>query len=237
MPEWLTYAQAGSRFGTSAEAIRLRARRFGWRTQPGNDGRTLVQVPDDVTVQPPSRPDGQPPGRTPGQSAEIARLTAQLTAADERADRADKLAYQAEQRADRAKNLADAANIDRRAADARAGAAEADRRAADARADAAAVRADEAHADRRDAEGRAQRAEDRTAELRDRINVLQVQLATAEADGNALTIETAELTAQLNQAVRSAQEAQEVVEELRRTEAARAGQGRWARLRRAWQEK
>jgi DNA repair exonuclease SbcCD ATPase subunit len=41
----------------------------------------------------------------------------------------------------------------------------------------------------------------RADELRDRIAALQVQLATAEADGSALTIETAELTAQLNQAV------------------------------------
>ena len=36
-----------------------------------------------------------------------------------------------------------------------------------------------------------------------------MQLATAEADGSALTIETAELTAQLNQARRQAQEAQD----------------------------
>jgi multidrug resistance efflux pump len=47
---------------------------------------------------------------------------------------------------------------------------------------------------------------------RDRIEALRVQLATAEADGSALTIETAELTAQLNQARRQAQEAQEAAE-------------------------
>ena len=45
-----------------------------------------------------------------------------------------------------------------------------------------------------------------------RIEALRVQLATAEADGSALTIETAELTAQLNQARRQAQEAQEAAE-------------------------
>ena len=55
MPEWLTYAQAGARFGMSADAVRMRARRLGWRTQPGNDGRALVLVPDDIEVQPRER--------------------------------------------------------------------------------------------------------------------------------------------------------------------------------------
>jgi hypothetical protein len=58
MPEqWLTYAAAGRLLGTSVEAARQRARRLGWRTQPGNDGRTLVLVPD----QPDVHPVGQPP--------------------------------------------------------------------------------------------------------------------------------------------------------------------------------
>jgi chromosome segregation ATPase len=52
MPDWLTYAQAGERFGISADAVRFRARRQGWRMQPGNDGRTLVLVPDDAEVHP-----------------------------------------------------------------------------------------------------------------------------------------------------------------------------------------
>jgi hypothetical protein len=42
---WLTYAQAGERLGMSAEAIRSRARRAGWRTMPGNDGKALVLIP------------------------------------------------------------------------------------------------------------------------------------------------------------------------------------------------
>jgi hypothetical protein len=57
-----------------------------------------------------------------------------------------------------------------------------------------------ARADRAEAGRDAERA--RAEVLRDRIEALQVQLATAEADGSALTIETAELTAQLNQARR-----------------------------------
>ena len=61
--EWLTYAQAGARFGLSADAIRMRAHRLGWRTQPGNDGRTLVQVPEDAAVKPRARSAEQSPER------------------------------------------------------------------------------------------------------------------------------------------------------------------------------
>jgi hypothetical protein len=67
-----------------------------------------------------------------------------------------------------------------------------------------------------------------------RNEALQVQLATAEADGSALTIETAELTAQLNQARRQAQEAQDAAEALRQAEANRRARGVLARLRAAW---
>jgi DNA repair exonuclease SbcCD ATPase subunit len=52
---WLTYQQAGEQLGLSVEAVRQRARRRRWRTQPGNDGRTLVLIPD--------QPDGQPHGQ------------------------------------------------------------------------------------------------------------------------------------------------------------------------------
>ena len=61
-----------------------------------------------------------------------------------------------------------------------------------------------------------------------------MQLATAEADGSALTIETAELTAQLNQARRQAQEAQDAAEAIRQAEAERRARGVLARLRAAW---
>jgi hypothetical protein len=49
---WLTYQQIGERFGLGAEAARTRVRRLGWRTQPGNDGRTLAMVPDDADLRP-----------------------------------------------------------------------------------------------------------------------------------------------------------------------------------------
>ena len=49
---WLTYQQIGERFGLGTEAARTRVRRAGWRTQPGNDGRTLALVPDDAELRP-----------------------------------------------------------------------------------------------------------------------------------------------------------------------------------------
>ena len=104
MPEWLTYTQAGARFGLSADAARMRAHRLGWRTQPGNDGRTLVQVPDDATVRPRPRSPARSPERSPedmpersgerapAQSVEINRLAALLTTALESVERAEKRA-------------------------------------------------------------------------------------------------------------------------------------------------
>ena len=78
MPEWLTYAQAGERFGLTADAVRMRAHRLGWRVQPGNDGRTLVLVPDDAAVHPRPRSPARSAARSvegsPEQAAEIAKL-------------------------------------------------------------------------------------------------------------------------------------------------------------------
>jgi chromosome segregation protein len=57
---WLTYEEAGQLFGLSAEAIRKRARRLGWRIQIGNDNqtKTRILVPDGAEL----RPAGPPPG-------------------------------------------------------------------------------------------------------------------------------------------------------------------------------
>ncbi len=44
---WLTYAEAGQRLGVSAESVRAKAIRKGWRRQSGNDGRTRVLLPLD----------------------------------------------------------------------------------------------------------------------------------------------------------------------------------------------
>jgi hypothetical protein len=174
MPDWLTYAQASERFSVSAEAVRLRARRLGWRTQPGNDGRTLVLVPDDADVQPRPRPAEQPPGHDAVQAAlqreraDQAENTADLERL--RADQAEKRAESERDRADRAETRAATAEADRRATEGRADAADADRRAERARAEAA--------------EGRAHRAEERANVLRTRLDTAeQAQHAARDAAG------------------------------------------------------
>jgi hypothetical protein len=76
---WLTFAQAGAELGLSAEATRSRARRAGWRTMPGNDGRTLVMIPEDLAIEP--RPAGRPVGRPTEDPVATARSAETLTAA------------------------------------------------------------------------------------------------------------------------------------------------------------
>jgi hypothetical protein len=58
---------------------------------------------------------------------------------------------------------------------------------------------------------------------------LQVEFAKAEAEGDALTVETAELTAQVKAAKAEAREAQDRAEELGQADAARRRRGRLAR--------
>jgi hypothetical protein len=126
--EWLTWQQAGQRFGLSPDAVRMRARRLGWRTQPNNEGRTLVLVPADAEVRPreraPEYMESHSPERSGEQSIAIMRLTTLLEAANGRAERAETRVEHAEQRADRAEKRADAADTDRRSAEARADQAE-----------------------------------------------------------------------------------------------------------------
>ena len=44
----MTYADTAVRLGVSLEAARRRAIRGKWPRMPGNDGRTRVQVPDEL---------------------------------------------------------------------------------------------------------------------------------------------------------------------------------------------
>ena len=109
---WLTYAQAGERFGLTSDAMRMRARRLGWRSQPRNDGCTLILVPDDTTIQPRAlSPDGSSAHateRTAEQSEVIERFLDQIEAADARAASAEHRIERAEQRVERAEQRADA---------------------------------------------------------------------------------------------------------------------------------
>jgi len=110
---WLTYAQAGERFGLTSNAMRMRARRLGWRSQPGNEGRTLILVPDDTTIEPRSRsPEGSPERateRSAEQSEIVERFLDRIEAADARAASSEHRAEQAEQRAERAEQRAERA--------------------------------------------------------------------------------------------------------------------------------
>jgi hypothetical protein len=71
--------------------------------------------------------------------------------------------------------------------------------------------------------------------LRDRLDTLQAQLATIEADGAASDVAVAELTAELKEARRHAEEEAQAAEARREAEAAaRRSLGLVARLRAAW---
>lgn len=99
MPDrWMTYEQAGELFALSSEAIRKRSRRLGWRTQAGNEGRTLILVPDRAELRPPGRQAGHPPGPPAGDQPDgpAAELVAELR---RRAEAAEAQAGTAEARA------------------------------------------------------------------------------------------------------------------------------------------
>jgi hypothetical protein len=117
---WLTYQQAGDALGMSAEAVRQRARRLGWRTQPGNEGRTLVLLPDGTAVRPRTRPAvqtpeqpgqmvAQPAGQTGNANGLAELLREQLERERERADKAEEQAAAERARAERAEAEAEAA--------------------------------------------------------------------------------------------------------------------------------
>ena len=100
--EWLTYQQTGERLGISSEAARQRARRLRWRHQRGNDGRTLIQLPESeeptapvhlavqTGVQPPVQTPVQPVGQPTGEAVVLRELVdvlrTQLAKVEARAD-------------------------------------------------------------------------------------------------------------------------------------------------------
>lgn len=114
---WLTYQQTGELLGISAEAARQRARRLKWRSQPGNEGRALVLVPDNAeaalrvrpAVQPAGQPAVQPSVQPPIQTADQPPVQTAVQTGEQKA-LADLLREQLEHersRADRAEALAD----------------------------------------------------------------------------------------------------------------------------------
>jgi len=110
--QWLTYAEAGRRFGISQEAARQLGKRRNWQRRTPNEPNepARIFVPEDAYVRPKTAVNGerppvdQPPANGHDQLAEqgsrgfeiaISALAAQLDRADERArlerERADRL--------------------------------------------------------------------------------------------------------------------------------------------------
>jgi hypothetical protein len=207
---WLTYAQAGERFGLTPDAMRMRARRLGWRTQPGNDGRTLILVPADALIEPRSRPPKGLPKRAAGglveQTEQLGRMLDLFEAADARADRAESRAEQAETRAERAEHRAEQAEQ-------RADRAEEERTTAQAL-------ADHAQAQLVDATARADR-------LRDNLDSTHADMVTAERRAK-------EAEDRARQAHAEAQAALRAAATLRQADAARRAKGRLHRILAAW---
>jgi hypothetical protein len=102
--QWLTYAEAGRRFGISQEAARQLAKRRSWRRRTPNEPNepARVLVPDDAYVRPRTPVTGEPPAveqplmngldrpaeqNVRGFELAISALAAQLERADRRADR------------------------------------------------------------------------------------------------------------------------------------------------------
>jgi hypothetical protein len=107
MPEeWLTYREIGARLGLNVEAVRTRVRRAGWRTQPGNDGRTRVLVPDRVFVEPVEH-DGAGVNERVNRTHELTGLVTLLTAAEARISRLEKQVEDEHNRVNEARSEAD----------------------------------------------------------------------------------------------------------------------------------
>jgi hypothetical protein len=228
--QWLTYEEAGALFGLSAEAMRKRARRLGWRIQTGNDNqtRTRILVPEGAEIRPAGHPPGWPAGDRrddrPAIRAEdpqaLSLLSDALRQERERREAAEEAKTRAEEAAARAQGEA-------------AGLKEAVRLAEDSarRADAAAAEARQREAAAvarfEQAEGRAERA--------------AVLEAERDAARDAATREAAQVAKE-----RIAREAAEAGRDIARA-AAEASERRWeaaeaalaevssgGRLRRVW---
>jgi hypothetical protein len=232
---WLTYAQAAEQLGMTAEAVRHRARRAGWRSMPGNDGRTLILLPDDVA---PVRTPGHM--RAPDQAAEDVETSAR---AHGRAERAFTAALSAIREAHAAEvaRLTEAkdSEIARLAGQVDALIRQSDGQRAEIVAIEAKLAAETA---------KAVEARKEVHELANRVMVLRreadrseaetdalrTDLAVAQADGTTMTIEAKRLRGELQDALAAAQMAQERLATHGRAEAARQARGLLARLRDAW---
>ena len=257
--EWLTYREIGARLGLNVEAVRTRVRRAGWRTQPGNDGRTRVLIPDRAFVDP-VRPDDEGVNRQVNWTGDLTGLVALLTAAEARISRLERQLEAERDRANEAQTKAAGLRVEVARLTAQIDRAE----QASTVTDAAHREASEARngeiAQLRErltsAENRAKWGETEVTTLRDAIEGLRAKIARtedlaeratadhrsthAEAEARIAGLETgllakdseiAEQRGAADAARAEARESLEAAEALRRADEARKGRGR---LRRAW---
>jgi hypothetical protein len=206
---WLTYAQAGERFGLTSDAMRMRAKRLGWRMQPGNDGRTLILVPADAEVAPRRSPEVSPeraPDGSAEQTEQFRRMLGLVGAADARVERAERRAEQAEQKAARAEQRTEQAGL-------RAERAEDERTAAQAL-------ADKALAQLADETSRANR-------LRETLDTTHADMLAAERKGKEAEDRAKQSRAEAQAALRAAEALRQKVDD-------RRAMGRLRRLLAAW---
>jgi chromosome segregation ATPase len=166
MPEeWLTYREIGARLGLTVEAVRTRVRRAGWRTQPGNDGRTRVLVSDQVFVEP-VRADQEGVNDRVNKTGDLTRLVTLLTAAEARVSRLEGQLEAERDRVNEARSEAARLRVEVAELTARTDRAEQALDSAESRADAAEARAQAAEAGAAEAHQHAREAEDALAAVR-----------------------------------------------------------------------
>jgi chromosome segregation ATPase len=248
---WMTFTELAAFRGIDRQSARRLASRQKWRRQKDNQLVVRVYVPLTLAERRVVSAD-MSADRSADTSAimsadmsavigpleaAISTLREQLERANDRAE-ADRAAIaQADGRANRAEAGREAAETNAAALRERLEAMQvqlAEAHAALQAAAAADARADRAEQGRDGERARADALRERIGTMQAEAATLQAQLAKSEAEGNALTIETAELTAQVKAAKAEAREAQDREEELRQADAARRGRGRLARLRAAW---
>jgi chromosome segregation ATPase len=225
---WLTYDELAQIRGISRPSAERLVLRNRWRRQRDNQRVVRILVPLDRLSDDTS--DHASADTSADVSSDVSGAVEVFEAAAvevfEAALEAIKFAHAGEisalrERAETAERRAEAADTDRRAAQVRADQAERER-------DTERQRADRSEQGREGERGRADA-------LRDRMDILQAQLTAVEAEGAASDVTVAELTAQLREAHRHAEEEAQAAEARREAEAAaRRSLGRLARLRAAW---
>jgi hypothetical protein len=218
---WISFADLAARRGISRASASKLVRRHGWRRQTDNQGHVLILVPVDALDRPTDRPspadDGRPAVDTSDSPLDRPTDTGALAAAIALAERAERQADEANKRADVAVALADRTLAHLTDANARVDQTLAQLAEATTRADRFRDERDQARTD--------------AQEARQAADQLRNERDSAEADAAQLMQKTEHDRAA---AVAIADEAVRAAEELREAQAARAGQGRWARLRAAW---